>query len=534
MRTRRPTNVFTRRRQKLVSASFRLGVEALESRTVLSATHLIAHAMFSEPFPDASPRAPFLADPAPGPVRLGAPPMQDSPRGASEADGRHGPGVVFGMTDAPLPGGRSAATSSPERGSASATGWVLVVVLPPPAPLAARTPETDESLVLVSLPASTLPALDPGPPAAARGSDLPALPPARPWETNPAPLDDLRPRGDGPARPPVLAELESLTAEESALQFSPRRAADEWNARELFSPPFSAWKASGEDLLSAPSLTPHESPDASVGGLAGPTGRDAFSEADWDIYQDSDDEGGVIELGDLASAMRRSLLPPALRRDSTAAETSEEAEDDELSARRQLHASPREEDFDESRLQDLLDPQLDEDRYDQGRSAAGRTDAPGACTGAGGHEEGGTIELAVAAYSTAAWAPAEVPLADDRGLRTDSTRGGGVDGIPMDAGLGLFQAFELAVGPGERIGQPVAVPLDQLAPGGAPATAAAAAQVGAESARAAVGSGPLEVPANRALAVPFVLVVLARLDSPARKRVPAVMPGASKSGERTR
>jgi len=125
--------------------------------------------------------------------------------------------------------------------------------------------------------------------------------------------------------------------------------------------------------------------------------------------------------------------------------------------------------------------------------------------------------LAVASCSTAAWSQADVPQANERTMGTDPTPGINAGSIPMDTGVGLFQAFELAVGPGGPVGQPPAGPLDQTPSRGPSATATSAAAVDAAAGQAAVGDG-MDVPVNRALLMPFVLVAASALNDPRQRR----------------
>lgn len=81
--------LLARPRKKPVAGTFRMALEALESRTVLSATHLAAQAALGDPFPGDALRAPFHADPAPGLAQVGAPHVQDKLRDASDIRGRH-------------------------------------------------------------------------------------------------------------------------------------------------------------------------------------------------------------------------------------------------------------------------------------------------------------------------------------------------------------------------------------------------------------------------------------------------------------
>ncbi len=490
MPTRRH-QLLPRRRKSSASASFRLAVEALESRTVLSATHLLAQAMLGEPVPGDALRGSSHADPGPGWGQFGAPSLQTSPRAASEDAGRHSPGKSFGAFDLPGPGGGGSAASAPGRGPAGAADWIVVPLVPPPEPPAARSLDADGGLAAVNRPASSMPALEATSPPLPRGSDVAVLPPARPWETEPAPLVAPRPRDASPSGPPSRFAWDAFASAEPTLRLSPGNAGGSSSALRLVSPPGESLIRTWEDPLSPLLITPQEPAVRAVGRVAERTGQEELDAAEGEICRESDDEGGGIELGDLGEAMRRPLLPPALRRESAADETVGAREEDESKERLRVRTSLRDEVFDERRLQEIWEPQLEEDRLGPWRAdvdAAQADVAEGAPRDAG-HDEGGTIELAVAAYSTAARLPAEPPRAGERALGIDPARGGGVGRIPMDAGVGLFQAFELAAGPGEVLGQPAEATLDQLAPGGAPATATAAVQVAAEAAQADVGNG---------------------------------------------
>ncbi len=609
-----------RPRTKPVAGTHRLALEALESRTVLSATHLAAHALLGDPFPADAQRAPFHADPAPDWGQVGVPQLHDGPRDAGDVFGRpsietpapgpmnavrfatepsgprppdpgdvvrlrladpgvakwnsplpseHHPSNSSTAVEMPMLGGETAAAPAPGHDPALAADWMLVTLLPPPKPLAAWLPDADEWFVSGNGPAaSAMLALRAEPTSAALGSDLAALPPAETWKPDPPLIDDFRVRGDALDPPRMFLASPASAREEPPMRPLAGRAAPEFDASRPTAPPLGSLTASSDDSLSVLSMTSQESSSSALGGLAALTAQEVFGVADWDVYREpllgrlcdaasaretgltvrqeygtavrrgslhsetdgrdpvlhlvdllgemrpagleSGDEGGVVELGDLGSAVRRSLrkdeaTPGAIWQED-AADTREQLK---------LRSSLRDEVFDESRLQDILEPQIAEDRVEQERSESGQADPANGSPKTRGRDEGGTIELAVASYSTAAG-----PQADERLMGTGPTHGIGAGSIPMDTGVGLFQAFELAVGAGEGVTQPSATPLDPSGPPASPAAAASAARpVDAAADRAALGSGGLDLPANRALAVPFVLVVVSLLDRTSRRRI---------------
>lgn len=624
-----------RPRKKPVAGTYRLALEALESRTVLSATHLAAHALLGDPFPADALRAPFHAEPAPDWVHVGVPQLHDKPRDASDVFGRPSietpapgpmnsirfatepsgpwspdPGDVARLTladpgmatwNSPLPsehnpsnsliavempmlGGGSAAASAPERDPALAADWMLVALLQPPKPLAAWLPDADDWFVSGNGPAaSAMLALRTEPTSAALGSDLAALSPAGTWKPGPPPIDDFRVRGD--ALDPLRMFLASSASarEEPPMRPLAVRAAHESDASRPISPPFGSLTASSDDSPSVLSMASHESPASALGGLVAPTAQQVFGVADWDVYREpllgrlsdaasatetglavrqayetairsgglhsetdgldavmhlvdllgdmrhagveSDDEGGVVELSDLASAVRRSL-----RKDEPTPGAIWEEDAVDTRERLKLRSSLRDEVFAESRLQDILEPQIAGHQVEQGRSESRQADLAEGSLRVRGHDEGGTIELAVASCSTAAWSQASVPQANQRTMGTDLTRGIHAGSIPMDTGVGLFQAFELAVGPGEPVAQPPAGPLDQTASRGPSATAtSAAAEVNVTAEQAAVGDGMVDLPVNRALLMPFVLVAASALNDPRRRRAQDDSPGRAQT-----
>jgi len=631
--------LLVRPRKKRVAGTCRLALEALESRTVLSATHLVAQALLGDPFPADALRAPFHAEPAPDWVQVGVPQLHDKPRDASDVFGRpsietpapgpvnsvrfatepsgpqspdlgdvarlrladpgvakwnsplpseHNPSNSSTAVEMPMLGGGTAAAPAPGHDPALAADWMLVTLLPPPKPLAAWLPDAmlvtllpppkplaawlpdaDDWFVSSNGPAaSAVLALRAEPTSAALGSDLAALPPAGTWKPDPPLIDDFRVRGDALDPPRMFLASPASAREEPPMRPLAGRAAPEFDASWPTAPPLGSLTASSDDSRSTLSMTSQESSSSALGGLAALTGQQVFGVADWDVYHEpllgrlsatasaretgltvrqeygtavrsgslhsetdgrdpvlhlvdlvgemrpagleSDDEGGVIELGDLGSAVRRSL-----RKDEATPGAIWEEDAADTRERLKLRSSLRDEVFAESRLQDILEPQLAEDRVEQERSESRQADHANGSPKTRGRDEGGTIELAVAAYSTAAW-----PQADERLMGTGPTHGIGGGSIPMDTGVGLFQAFELAVGAGEGVTQPSATPLDPSGPPASPAAAASAARpVDAAADRAALGSGGLDLPANRALAVPFVLVVVSLLDRTSHRRV---------------
>lgn len=361
------------------------------------------------------------------------------------------------------------------------------------------------------------------------------------------------------------------------------RAAPESDASRPISPPFGSLTGSSGDSLSVLSMASHESPASALGGLVAPTAQQVFGVADWDVYREpllgrlsdaasatetglaarqayetairngglhleiaggdavtdlvdllgdvraagveSDDEGGVVELGDLGSAVRRSL-----RKDEATSDAIWEEDAVDTRERFELRSSLRDAVFAESQLQDVLEPQIAEERAEQGRSESGQADFSEGSLRVRGHDEGGTIELRVASCSTAAWSQADVPQANQRTMGTDPTPGINAGSIPMDTGVGLFQAFELAVGPGEPVAQPPAGPLDQTPSRGPSARAtSAAAEVDAAAEHAAVGDGRVDLPVNRALLMPFVLVAACALNAPRRRRTQDDSPGSARA-----
>lgn len=626
--------LLARRRKKSVCGDFRLAVEALESRTVLSAMHLAAQAGLGDPLPADALREPFPADPAASLVQAGAPWLRDEARAVRGPAERHqsetpeagyvnavrfaaeplGPrpfepadaarpkrddsaAVAWAASprpipDSPNPSGLFAESlpgSLPPPGQRLAPDqdWTLVVMVQTAMPSSSWSPEPSGWLAFGSLQASSFPP-DPRdePPPAPWGDSLSASAPPRNWQPAGALDKDLGTRDDMLAPSRSLAEQARSAREEPGTLILQVRFAAESNATRPFSPDFGSLTPSLDDSLPALSMASQESRSAVAGSLAALATRDVLGAADWDIYPESllsqfsgaanaagrnlvagqegertirsgsphsdiydldaatelvdlldglrpsglesDDEGGVVELDELGAPIRMSLSQQGLRKDSVTADPIRDHDSVDSKERSRLRPFLRDETLDESRLQDVLESQANEDLAEQDRAGGGRADVGDGSPRARGQDEGGTIELAVAAYSTAIWTQQDVSPADDRTIGIAPVHGVGAGSIPMDTGVGLFQAFELAVGPGEPVAQPSAVPLGLNAPGTTPTAAVSAAtEGGAAAEQAALGNGKTDLPGNRALVVPSVLVVASLLNDSRRKRVHDDSPGST-------
>ena len=83
--------------------------------------------------------------------------------------------------------------------------------------------------------------------------------------------------------------------------------------------------------------------------------------------------------------------------------------------------------------------------------------------------------------------------------------------IQMDAGLGLFQSLEVAAGPMDGVDQSHSV--------------STATEIDATAEQAALSDGLKDLPVNRALLVPSVLVVVSLLNRAARRHAQDDSPG---------
>ena len=141
-------------------------------------------------------------------------------------------------------------------------------------------------------------------------------------------------------------------------------------------------------------------------------------------------------------------------------------------------------------------------------------------------EEGGMIELVASAYPTAGSSQAHTSWQPSRseGKPTPSAEAGD---IPMDAGVGLFQAFELATAPTQPVDESGSVSNDTEPPTETTASAAADEDPPVEQS-AAVVEGSAEQSTQRAAAVPAVIIVTYLVDRWRRKSEPV----ADRFGER--
>lgn len=572
--------LLARRRRKVDSTVCRLRVESLESRTVLSAAHPAALVLFGDPLPPAPRRDSFPADHAVGSIPADAPLPQGRSGAVSGVLDRHplatpaadlgnsshfagepaGPrphnagDVVPSWNDelasptrdlpprpgpdwarpidvlaAPLSSQGTGVLPPPGRDLSVNVAWIVVILSPPPLNLGSWSADSNDGLALGSHPAaSSMAASRVAPAAAAVGGDRAGLASGRIWETGPAPIENLRGQGDSPAPLRPFSALEGLAKEESAARILDQRAVPESRSRRPASPALAPLGTPFDDSLLVPASTLQESrssyiPDASSAAIgrsyepAVRSGNLQTGVSDVDAVAEliallagihrfdrtSENEGGGVEIGDFASSIHYSLSTQHPVRRLPA--MSEEVCDDERTGSRirlRLRSSVRDELLGGIRLADEWDPQTAEGRTAQDRAA----------------EEGGTIELVVAAYSSARWSQADVSEADDSAPGGDAIRDAGSGSIRMDTGVGLFQAFELAAGPAEARMTPPATsgPEEEAAALAAPA-GSATAEVGVTAERAAVNDAPLELPANRALVVPSVLIVASLLNRAARR-----------------
>jgi len=129
-------------------------------------------------------------------------------------------------------------------------------------------------------------------------------------------------------------------------------------------------------------------------------------------------------------------------------------------------------------------------------------------------EEGGMIELVAAGSSQGhtSWHPAR----PEEVKPTPSTEAGD---IPMDAGVGMFQAFELATAPSQPFGESDTTSSDDDPQ--TETTASTADESPPVEQSAAVAEGSADQSGQRAAAVPAVIVVTYLVDCWRRKTEPA-------------
>jgi hypothetical protein len=220
-------------------------------------------------------------------------------------------------------------------------------------------------------------------------------------------------------------------------------------------------------------------------------------------------EGGLVDIDELLETTAITSGRPASSKPGSADKPAWD------SARRNLLPSGTQDSAYRRRTGQRVDPATGERSHGQSGERGGSHDAPKLAGRARTVDEGGMIALVATANPRDDWSSANpsAPLA--AGPR-ELVLPPGSGGIRMDAGIGLFQAFELATTPVQ-----VGAPHSAASESAGATKAAASSATGGKSSSERSASTYGELTPNRAATIPAVLIVSCLLNASSRPTNPA-------------